>query len=62
MDLKSPCVTNDNRNKMMNQLVRIQNLTLENEIMQRTMKLLKYFSTDYFVVTLNTESTETVRF
>ncbi|CAO1387862.1 unnamed protein product [Diamesa serratosioi] len=56
LDLKSPYLTADKRNKMMKLLIQIHDMTLEKEIMQRTMKLLKYYSTDYFVVILNTES------
>lgn len=63
LDLNSTCITDDKRNKLTSQLIRIRNWTFKDEIMQQTMKLLKYISTDYFVIILNTEATqESVRF
>lgn len=61
--MNSPGSTNENKAKMTKQLHRLRNWSLQDEVMKRTMKLLKYISTDYFVVILDTEKTqEYVRF
>lgn len=43
---------------MKNQYFEQRNWTLKDEIVKQTMKLLKYISTDYFAVILNTENTQ----
>lgn len=63
LGLNSTCITDDKRNKLTKQLLQIRNWTFKDDLMQQTMKLLKYISSDYFVIILNTEATqETVRF
>ena len=63
MDLNSTFISDDTKVKLTKKLLKIQNWTLKEEIMLRTMKLLKNISTVYFVVILNAEAAqETVRF